>query len=116
MISRCNNDKNESYQYYGEKGIKVCDRWLESFENFLQDMGDKPTKNHSIDRINVNGNYEPSNCRWADKIEQENNKTTNVLIEYQSKKYTISELARLLNINYDTLRNRTVKKNIFTYE
>lgn len=116
MISRCYNNKNESYQYYGEKGIKVCDRWLESFENFLADMGEKPSENHSIDRINVFGNYEPLNCRWADKIEQENNKTTNVLIEYQSKKYTISELARLLNINYHTLRNRTVKKNIFTYE
>lgn len=116
MISRCYNDKNESYQYYGAKGIKVCDRWLESFENFLADMGEKPSENHSIDRINVFGNYEPSNCRWADKLEQENNKTTNVLIEYKSQKYTISQLARILNINYHTLRNRTVKKNIFIYE
>lgn len=116
MISRCYNENNESYNNYGGRGIKVCDRWLNSFENFLSDMGEKPTNNHSIDRINVNGNYEPSNCRWADKFQQENNKTTNVFIEYKSKKYTISELAKLLNINYHTLRNRTVKKNIFYYE
>lgn len=116
MINRCNNPNSKSYSNYGGRSIKVCDRWLDSFDNFKNDMGEKPTKNHSIDRINVNGNYEPSNCRWSDRLEQQNNKTTNVLIEYKSKKYTISELSRLLNINYYTLRNRTVKKNIFTYE
>lgn len=116
MINRCINPNSQSYPNYGGRGIKVCDRWLDSFENFIEDMGEKPSENYSIDRINVHGNYEPSNCRWATKIEQENNKTTNVFIEYKSKKYTISELSKLLNINYHTLRNRTVKKNIFIYE
>lgn len=116
MISRCNNINNESYPHYGGRGITVCERWMESFENFISDMGEKPTKNHSIDRIDVNGNYEPSNCRWATKIEQENNKTDNRIIFHKGKNYTIAQLSKLLNINYSTLWNRTVRKNIFVYE
>jgi hypothetical protein len=116
MIHRCNNPKNESYIHYGGRGIKVCNEWLKSFENFFEDMGEKPTKNHSIDRIDVDGNYEPSNCRWATKIEQENNKTDNRIIFYKGKNYTMAKLSKLLNINYSTLWNRTVRKNIFVYE
>lgn len=73
MRQRCNNDKNKAYKDYGGRGIKVCERWNE-FENFLEDMGEKPSNLHSIDRIDVNGNYEPSNCRWATTIEQGRNK------------------------------------------
>jgi hypothetical protein len=73
MIARCNNTKNISYKYYGELGIKVCDKWLESFENFLADMGERPEK-RTLDRINVLGNYEPGNCRWATNREQALNK------------------------------------------
>lgn len=113
---RCNNINNESYPHYGGRGITVCERWMESFENFISDMGEKPTKNHSIDRIDVNGNYETSNCRWATKIEQENNKTDNRIIFHKGKNYTIAQLSKLLNINYSTLWNRTVRKNIFVYE
>jgi hypothetical protein len=116
MIARCYNPNTEAYKNYGGRGIKVCDRWLNSFENFAQDMGEKPDVKFSIERIDFNGNYEPSNCKWADNFEQENNKSTNVHITYQGNDYTIAELSRMLNINYYTLRNRTVKKNIFTYE
>lgn len=76
MKRRCSNPKNESFKYYGGRGIKVCDRWLHSFENFLDDMGSRPSPEHSIDRINVDGDYEPSNCRWATLSEQARNKRT----------------------------------------
>ena len=74
MKNRCYDSKNIRYKHYGGRGIVICDRWLKSFNNFLEDMGPKPTPLHSIDRINVNGNYEPTNCRWSTTKEQNNNK------------------------------------------
>lgn len=74
MISRCYNIKNKSYRSYGAKGVSVCKEWLENFDNFKKDMGSRPSAEHSIDRINPHGNYEPSNCRWADKETQNKNK------------------------------------------
>ena len=73
MKSRCTNNKHKRYKDWGGRGIMVCERWLNSFENFYADMGPKPTKAHSIDRIDNDGNYEPSNCRWATKKEQQGN-------------------------------------------
>lgn len=75
MCQRCNIKSIQEYSNYGGRGIKVCDRWLgvNGFINFLSDMGDRPTPNHSLDRIDVNGDYEPSNCRWATKHEQASN-------------------------------------------
>lgn len=72
MLSRCLNPKHTGYKNWGGRGIKVCDRWM-NFENFYNDMGLKPSPEHSIDRINNDGDYELSNCRWATKKEQANN-------------------------------------------
>ena len=74
MIVRCSYSGTNGYHNYGGRGIKVCDRWLHSYENFLADMGRKPSPKHSIDRIDVDGNYEPSNCRWSTGSEQCKNK------------------------------------------
>ena len=73
MLQRCNNKNHINYHNYGGRGIKVCDRWVK-FKSFLEDMGFKPSPNHTIDRINSNSNYEPSNCRWATKSEQRQNR------------------------------------------
>lgn len=74
MIERCYYEKSKGYKYYGLRGITVCDRWRNCFSNFRDDMGEPTSIKHSLDRINNDGNYEPSNCRWATAKEQANNK------------------------------------------
>lgn len=77
MISRCTLKSHPAYQRYGARGISVCDRWRDSFVAFYADMGDRPSSEHSIDRINNDGNYEPGNCRWATKVQQQRNMRSN---------------------------------------
>lgn len=101
MIKRCQNENDSNYHRYGGRGISVCKEWL-SFDNFLSDMGSRPT-NTSIDRIDVNGNYEPSNCRWSTQKEQGNNRRNNRLINFNGQEKTLSEWACQTGIGVRTL-------------
>lgn len=96
---RCLNPNNHNYKNYGRRGIKMCEKWINSFVAFLEDMGERPSSNHTLDRIDNNGNYEKSNCRWATKREQSNNTRTNRLIKINDKEITVSEFSRKYGIN-----------------
>lgn len=104
--TRCLNIKNHKYKDYGARGITVCDRWLNSFENFLADMGRAPSQRHSIERNEVNGNYEPSNCRWATPKEQSNNTRRNFLVEYNGEIKTLAQWCEQLGLRYFRIYDR----------
>ena len=110
MLARCLYPSHENYQYYGEKGIVVCQRWR-NFANFYADMGDRPSIDHSIDRIETSGNYEPGNCKWSTKIEQQNNRPDNHLVEYRGSTMTMTEAWRLSGkiVAKSTLKTRLYK-------
>lgn len=101
---RCGSPNNHAYKDYGGRGIKVCDRWLNSFESFLTDMGERPGKEYSIDRIDVNGDYCPENCRWATRKEQCNNRRTNINITYNGKTQTLMQWCEELGLSYQNVR------------
>jgi len=106
MISRCYNKKNKDYQKWGGRGIIVCDEWRNSFIEFFKYMGERP-KDHTIDRIDNNGNYEPGNCRWAKAKTQSNNTRKNYYIEYMGKIQTAKQWAEELgNVEYKTILYR----------
>lgn len=94
MKVRCQNPKDKSFANYGGRGIKVCDRWLNDYSAFLADMGRRPSPRHSLDRKDVNGDYEPSNCRWATMLEQNNNRRSNRLVEFNGVLVSIAEAVR----------------------
>lgn len=103
---RCLNPKNKDYMNYGGRGIKVCARWLDSFSNFLSDMGEAPD-GMTIDRFpDQNGDYGPGNCRWASLRDQQNNRRNTVFLEYKGIKKSISEWATDFGINLDALYRR----------
>ena len=107
MIQRCTNPQGPKFKNYGGRGIHVCKEWREdflSFYNWAIESGYSEIL--SIDRIDVNGNYTPDNCRWANSKTQMNNMTTNVYLEYNGKKQTISQWADEVGINYQTLHKR----------
>jgi hypothetical protein len=110
---RCNNINSDAYYDYGGRGIIVCDRWLESFENFYLDMGPRPSLDYSIERIDVNGNYEPNNCKWASYEEQMINRRStkingfeeadHIRKEYATGEFTMQEIADYYNCKRQTI-------------
>lgn len=108
MRQRCSDEKNKSYHRYGGRGIKVCDRWENSFEAFFEDMGKRPHRTQ-IDRINNNGNYEPGNCRWVERSINHMNRRVTYIVEVNGEKTTLLDLSKKLGIQYDTLFQRLEK-------
>lgn len=105
MKRRCMDRGFKDYPLYGGRGITVCERWLQSFANFLDDMGERP-KGLTLDRIDSNGPYSPENCRWATRIVQGNNTRRNHLLTYGGATHSLSEWAKLTGISYTKLRAR----------
>lgn len=116
---RCENPKNAAWENYGGRGIRVCERWA-VFENFMYDMGQPPSPTHEIDRIDVNGNYEPGNCRWITPKEQNRNKRNSILVEYNGRVQCLSAWGEEVGLCVGTLRQRLcalnwpVEKALFT--
>ena len=105
MIGRCKYPSTQYYNRYGGRGIKVCEEWS-SFDSFYKDMGPSYEKGLTIDRIDSNGNYELSNCRWADLDTQNNNRESNVLITIDGETKTMKHWSDVSGVNYQTVRSR----------
>lgn len=97
---RCLSKTSHAYKDYGGRGITICDRWLNSYENFLSDMGRAPSKKHSIERLKNNQGYSPENCKWATRAEQANNKRSSIIIDYRGKQQTLKQWCNELGVNY----------------
>lgn len=107
---RTNSPNNANYRRYGGRGIKMCDRWFYSFENFFADMGERPSPNHTLDRIDCDGHYEPGNCRWATAYTQnQNRREYNTRLTHKGKTQTLAEWSRELGINQTTITQRLYK-------
>lgn len=106
MMSRCYRKKDASYKSYGGRGVKVCEEWhdIRNFEKWVEE--NPYTDGMTIDRIDSNGNYEPSNCKWATKREQANNRRNTVHISWNGETHTITEWAEITGMNRSTLNNR----------
>lgn len=105
MKQRCTNPKISTWKYYGGRGIKMDLDWL-SFENFLRDMGEKPSSRHTLERVNTNENYCKENCKWETMKVQSNNRRVNHLETYKGETLTMMELSEKYNISYTKLRAR----------
>lgn len=105
MIQRCTNPKHQAYSDYGGRGITICDSWM-SFMNFYNDVGRRPTELHTISRIDNNGPYSPTNCRWELFSQQARNRRSNVLVTYQNETLCLCDMASKFGIKYSRLRSR----------
>ena len=105
MRARCYNERHPGFKNYGARGIKVCVRWRESFDNFLHDMG-HPKAGYELDRIDVNGIYKPKNCRWIPAAEQTRNARSNIRVSIKGQTKCLAEWAREFGVDYETTRAR----------
>jgi hypothetical protein len=109
MKARCLNPLDKRYSRYGGRGISICSRWLDSFPNFIEDMGMQPSRNHSIERVDRDKGYEPENCVWASMVEQANNRSNNNLIEIDGRTQTITQWSRETGVNRTVILRRMKK-------
>lgn len=105
MRARCSSRRTPNFDRYGGRGIRVCERWLECFQNFYADMGDPP-EGKTLDRIDVNGNYEPTNCRWITPSEQMLNRRCTKRYLFQGHMLTLKEMSDLTGVKTVTLAYR----------
>ena len=106
--ARCLNPNNEAFDRYGGRGITMCDRWKDSFENFYADMGPRPGNNYSVERLNNDGNYEPNNCIWATDTDQANNRRTSCFYSHNGVTKTIAQWSRDYNLPQYKLHKRLI--------
>lgn len=106
MRRRCSDPAVIGYENYGGRGIKVCDRWQNSFENFASDVGTCPSPEHSIDRLDVNGQYEPGNCRWATKKEQAQTRRNRITVNVDGQEVCLKEACEKLGMHYRSVWSR----------
>ncbi len=107
--SRCYNPNTTDYKYYGGRGIKMCDKWVHSFEKFFLDMGKRPSLLHTIDRIENNVNYTPKNCRWATRETQTRNRTNTKTLTYKGQTKPMAEWAEIIGMPYTTIQSRVAR-------
>lgn len=107
MKERCHNPVSTSYPRYGAQGVVVCERWRDSFENFIADVGPRPSSLHTIDRYpDTKGPYSPDNCRWATRREQQNNLSSNRVITFRGKSMTVAQWGREFGVPRNTIYAR----------
>lgn len=118
IIQRCTNTTRPAYSNYGGRGITVCERWKKSFEDFLADVGERPSLGHSLDRIDNDGNYEAGNVRWATRTQQMRNARNNIMLTHDRQTRCVAEWAELLGVNrwtlYDRLDNGWTVEEVLT--
>lgn len=110
IIDRCYNENNDSYHNYGGRGIKMCDKWRNDFPSFLQDVGQRPSMLHTIDRIDVNKGYEPGNIRWATRQEQRKNQRDAIIVEYRGVSKRLQDWCEELGLKYKLMVERIRKR------
>lgn len=111
LKQRCCDKKNPHYKDYGGRGITVCDRWIESFENFYEDMGECP-KEYTLERIDNDKGYSPDNCKWANRTEQSRNRRSNKKMYFQGQFMIFTDIAKILKVDKTTIRNWALKNDM----
>ncbi len=109
MIQRCENPSHTEYMNYGGRGITICTRWRESFDSFLDDMGSRPNNRFEIERINNDGNYDPSNCRWASRQDQCRNMRSNRMLACDGQTRCLAEWVEITGISRGTIKSRLAR-------